>query len=348
MNNNKRSIMNNFKKVGLTALAGTLAATSASAVDYAMTGGLTTTFVTQDSPTSAESVNGKGLGVATDLTFKASGELDNGFTVDYTMVVDTDGALSNTSSQMAVGMGGMGSFHINNKFGSKANGIDDVMPNAYNETWDGHSPDNPSFFGSSTTAGSVDYRIPPLEIAGATINASYTYDPSAGAAPATKGAVAATSVDGDAMTLTMDHESGVSIGGGVENLSDEQGKTLGSGTSRSTVYVKYANGPLTVGYQEAYNNVVNATGVEGADQEAEFWAIAYTAGDMSFSYGESTLMTKGVSDTAAGAEIELESIQASYTMGAMTLSASLNETSNTGGTAGQKYEETQIAVSFAF
>ncbi len=348
MNINKRSTMNNFKKAGLTALAGALAATSANAVDYAMTGGLTTTFVTQDSPTSAESVNGKGLGVATDLTFKASGELDNGFTVDYTMVVDTNGALSNTSSQMAVGMGGMGSFHINNKFGSKANGIDDVMPAAYNETWDGLSADNPSFFGNLTTAGSVDYRIPAIELAGATINASYTYDPSANAAPASKGAVAATSVDGDAMTLQIDHESGVSIGGGVETVNDGQGKTLASDTERTTAYVKYSNGPLTVAYQEAYNNVVNATGVEGADQEAEFWGISYTAGDMSFSYGESTLMTKGVSNTAAGAEIELESIQASYTMGAMTLSAALSETANTGGTAGAKYEETQIAVSFAF
>ena len=340
--------MNNFKKVGLTALAGALAATSANAVEYAMTGGLVATFVTQDSPSDTEATNGKGLGVATDLTFKASGELDNGFTVDYMMAVDTDGALSNTSSQMAIGMGGMGSFHINNKFGSKANGIDDVMPVAYNETWDGLSPDNPSFFGSSTTNGSVDYRIPAVEMAGMTINASYTYDPSAGAAPAGKGAVATTSVDGDAVTVQIAHESGVSIGGGIENVNDPQGKTLGSDTSNQTGYITYSNGPLTVGYQEAYKNAVNATGTEGADQEAEFWGIAYTAGDMSFSYGESTLQTKGVSNTAAGAEIELESIQAAYTMGAMTLSASLNETSNTGGTAGDKYEETQIAVSFAF
>ena len=81
-------------------------------------------------PTGAETVNGKGLGVATDLTFTAAGELDNGHTVNYMMAVDTDGALSNTSSQLTYGMGSMGTLQLNNKGGSKANGIDDITPNA--------------------------------------------------------------------------------------------------------------------------------------------------------------------------------------------------------------------------
>jgi len=49
---------------------------------------------------------------------------------------------------------------------------------------------------------------------------------------------------------------------------------------------------------------------------------------------------------------ELEAIQASYTMGAMTIMASLSEGSNIGatasGAAGQNYEETSIAVNFSF
>ena len=55
-------------------------------------------------------------------------------------------------------MGSLGTVQVNNVAGSKANGIDDVMPNAYEETWDSLSPDNPSFFGSSTGSGSIDYR----------------------------------------------------------------------------------------------------------------------------------------------------------------------------------------------
>ena len=45
---------------------------------------------------------------------------------------------------------------------------------------------------------------------------------------------------------------------------------------------------------------------------------------------------------------KLESLQATYTMGAMTLGAALAETSNAGGTAGRTYEETELSVSFAF
>ena len=77
------------------------------------------------------------IGTATDLAFKASGELDNGFTVDYFMGIDTHKALSNTSSFMTVGMGSLGTIRVNNDAGSQANAIDDVTPHAYNETWDG-------------------------------------------------------------------------------------------------------------------------------------------------------------------------------------------------------------------
>ena len=288
--------MNNFKKIGVSALAGSLAMTAAHAAEYSMSGDAIIKYASIDSPTAGgQASNGKGFGVDTDLYFTASGETEQGWTVSFFQAANTHTAWSNSSSQVTIGMGSMGTVQFNNVVGSKANGIDDVMPAAYNETWDGLSADNPSFFGNLTTAGSVDYRIPAIELAGATINASYTYDPSANAAPASKGAVAATSVDGDAMTLQIDHESGVSIGGGVETVNDGQGKTLASDTERTTAYVKYSNGPLTVAYQEAYNNVVNATGVEGADQEASFMGIAYTAGNLTVSYGESDLAVKAVS-----------------------------------------------------
>ena len=54
----------------------------------------------------------------------------------------------------------MGTLQFNNIAGAKANGIDDVMPAAYNETWDGLTlaGNNPSFFGSSTASGSIDYN----------------------------------------------------------------------------------------------------------------------------------------------------------------------------------------------
>ena len=76
-------------------------------------------------------------------------------------------------------MGSLGTLQVNNKAGSKANAIDDITPHAYNETWDGLSTVNPSTFGSRTSSGSLDYRIPAQELMGLTLNASVTLDPNA-------------------------------------------------------------------------------------------------------------------------------------------------------------------------
>jgi len=335
--------MNNIKKIGLSALAGSLAVTSANAFDYTVSGGATLAYSSVDAPALAESVNGKGIGLATDLTLAGNGELDNGYTVDWFMALDTDGAVSNTSGTLALGMGSLGTLQWNNKFGSKANGIDDVMPAAYNETWDGLSTadSNPSFFGSATSQGSIDYRAPAFEMSGLTANLAFTYDMSANEGPATKGGVGTTSVAGKAVVLELSHESGLSVGAGQEEVDD--GGVNGGDEESVTAYIKYAMGPITVGYQEAYQN----TGNGGQDLEAEFMGIAYTAGDLSVSYGESTKTSHAIGATTS-VDTDLESIQAAYTMGAMTISAAMSETSNVDGTANQNYEENEIAVSFAF
>ena len=335
--------MNNIKKIGLSALAGSLALTSANAFDYTVSGGATLAYSSVDAPSLPEASNGKGIGLATDLTLAGNGELDNGYTVDWFMVLDTNGAVSNTSGTLALGMGSLGTLQWNNKFGSKANGIDDVMPVAYNETWDGLSTadSNPSFFGSATSQGSIDYRAPAFEMSGMTANLALTYDMSANEGPAAKGGVGTTSVAGKAVVLELSHESGLSVGAGNEQVDD--GGTKGGDEDSVTAYIKYAMGPITVGYQEAYQN----TGNGGQDLEAQFMGIAYTAGDLSVSYGESTKTSHAIGATPS-VDTDLESIQAAYTMGAMTISAAMSETSNVDGVANQKYEENEIAVSFAY
>ena len=77
-------------------------------------------------------------------------------------------------------------------------------------------------------------------------------------------------------------------------------------------------------------------------------AIAYTAGDVSVSYGESSLTNHGTAASATQVSRELDSIQISYTMGAMTIAGAVAETSNSGGIAGQTHEESELSVSFAF
>ena len=341
--------MKNITKVGLSALAGSLVMVSANAVDYSISGGLQTVYSTQDSPTSTEATNGKGLTTQTDLSFNASGELDNGFTVSSFMFLDTGGNVSNTSAQMTFGMGSLGTLQINNRYGSKANAIDDVTPHAYNETWDGLAPAamNHSSFGSRTMHGSLDYRIPTQELMGVTVNASVTLDPNANEAEAIKDSVGTTSVSGTAYTLQLAHESGLEIGGGMENVEDDAGVVKGTGTEAVTGYIKYSAGGFTAAYQETYTNSVNGTSVEGADVEEEMYGVAFTSGDVTVSYAEGSKQTKGVSDTVVGVKKESESLQIAYTMGAMTIAAAMSE--STGETAAtDKYEENTLSFNFAF
>ena len=356
----KGKIMNNFKKIGLSALAGSLAMVSASAVEYTMSGEIASSFQTKKGDTAAnnEAASGKGFGTETDLTFTANGELDNGFTVDMLMGVNTAAALSNSSSQVTLGMGSLGAVRLNHIGGSSANAIDDVMPNAYQEVWDGLSDgSNPSFFGDMNSSGSIEYRTPAVEYSGVTISGSLLYDPNsasqsttaspAGGANGVRG-VGATSVSGQSATIKLTHALGIEVGGGIEQADDDSGLAGVMGnTSQQTGYVKYTMGPLSVGYQESYNNNRHATGIVGKDESATLTGIAYTSGDLTVSYGEATLEQKAISATAATEE-DFESIQAAYTMGAMTISAAISETTGVGGVSTQEFESNTLAVSFAF
>ena len=150
--------MNKLKTIGISALAGSMALTAANAVEYSVSGDARVTYSSTSEPKGTQADSGKGIGVDTDLGFTASGELDNGYTITFFQSVDTDSALTNSSSQVTMGMGSLGTIQVNNVAGAKANGIDDVMPNAYEETWDSLSPDNPSFFGSSTGSSWSNYE----------------------------------------------------------------------------------------------------------------------------------------------------------------------------------------------
>jgi len=335
--------MNNFKKIGLSALAGSLAMVSANAAEMSVTGEAQAVWSSaQGNENATEASNGKGIGVDTDLAFSASGELDNGWTVSVSHVLDTDADVSNSSTQMAVGMGSLGTLQFNDVGGASSNGIDDVLPFAYEEPWDG-TPGTSEFniFGSAVNKGSLTYKLPAVEMMGATISATVDYDPQANVAAPIAGEVGADGASGEAFTVAIAHESGLTIGGGNMSVGDTDART---GEQAATGYVKYSNGPITFGYQEFYYNAPSGA----ADTDGDGYAIAYSAGDMTVSYGVQTEQTNAISATAALEEEEMTAIQAAYTMGGMTVAASLYESENIEGVAGVKYEETELSVSFAF
>ena len=105
--------MNTLKKIGLSALAGSLVAVSAHAGEMAVTGGLTATYATKsgDSGTATDD-HGRGFSTATDITFTGNAELDNGWTVSG-FVTQLEGMGAVSSSQMTITMGDMGKLKVN-------------------------------------------------------------------------------------------------------------------------------------------------------------------------------------------------------------------------------------------
>jgi len=341
---------------GMGALAGSLAMTSANAVDYVLAGDAAMAYAGETANTST---GGEGFSLDTSLYFDAAGSLDNGWDVSFSMDFDNEsGTVSNTSTQGAVTMGSMGTIQINQIGGSATNAIDDVTPSAWEEAYGmgaladgtGHNVGGDAgFFGSSTNSGSIQYTAPAFETAGATVTASIVYDPNANIGTTSFNGTN-TGETGMGYVLKVAHESGLELGAGLETVESDNNTGTAAGRESKdeesvTGYAKYAFGPISVGYQQSYQDSLDGK----ADYEATMYSIAYTSGDMSVSFGDTETITKGASATAERTT-DADAIAISYSMGSMTIQAQRSEQTRTvAGTAGgTDLDETGIKVSFAF
>jgi len=341
--------MNNFKKIGLSALAGSMAMVSAHAVDATVkveSQAIYSTAQGNEPGADAEKLNGKGIALDTDLHFTASGELDMGWTVSVAHVLDTSATVANSSTQMAVGMGSLGTVQFNHIGGAASNAIDTVLPQAYEEPWDpGAGTNEGNIFGAALNKGSVTYKAPTFSLPmGMTLDLAADYDPNANQIAPAAGGVGVDAASGEAFVAKLAHDSGFTLGAGTMSVGNTSSAGAGAGEDGVTGYALYSNGGLSIGYQEFdYSAAAGA-----ADSDGSGYALAYTAGDVTISYSVMDEQTKAIGSTAALEEEEVSAFQAAYTMGGMTVAASLYEADNIEGVAGQKYEETELSVSFAF
>ena len=158
--------MNKITKIGFTALAGSLVATSAFAGSMSVSGSAKVTYASNGT----ERVNGNPYSNSKGITFSGSGELDNGFTVStgYTM---SDAAFS--SSYVSLDMGDAGTLSLMNSTAlAGIDKFDDVMPTAGEEVWDDVDADDNGVVGT-TSANAIGYEVSAM---GLTISASYAKD----------------------------------------------------------------------------------------------------------------------------------------------------------------------------
>ena len=124
---NKEINMKNITKVGLSALAGALAITSANAGEMSMSGSMEASYTKG----SGYVTTGNPLGMDKELSITGSGELDNGTTVSYKQTVG-DAFAFNDSELVFGNVLGMADVALTST-GSPLSAIDDVTPTAFEE-----------------------------------------------------------------------------------------------------------------------------------------------------------------------------------------------------------------------
>ena len=330
--------MNAIKKIGLTALAGSLVATSVFAGELAVTGSAGMGLANQDKTT-----KGNGFSMYDEVTFSGSGEMDNGWTVAVSMQLDNNAqqAAGNNmdNRSITIGMGDAGTVMFGGHgLDSVVGGVDDVMPTAYGETWDiiSNTVDNggvtstaSTLFGAIGSAGSNNMMRydNTTAVEGLKISASYV--------PSGTGEVES-SVD---YGLEYTGYEGLTLGYAMGENNAAGGT---SNTDNDTMYVKYAYGPVTVGYQKSEIDATTATDTD----EWTAYGVTYAVSDsLSVGYAESTY-DAGSSTT----DQENSNLSVSYTQGGMTLAAGFAEEKNRGGltTAVNDVKGYDISLAFAF
>ena len=309
--------MTNFKKIGLTALAGTLAATA-----YAQAGSLSVSGTARMEyqsnkktssgvETSADTFSNNGT-----LTFSGSGELDNGYNVSYYQAL-FDGTL--TSSNVKLDMGDMGVLGMGDHNHAGIGTISDVVPNGGEQPWDdigthgGHedgvaSPHTGDRLGY-TTAGDVVVSV-------------------------------ASDFNGDGATTSIAISSSTLVDGlkVAVGLADVQ-STAALEDDLETYGFSYTMGSISVGAQKTKVDAETAN----SDIERDAYGI-------SFAVNENLSVGMGVSDVeydAKSNDEESTEIGAVYTSGGMTVGLQNITKDGINGTA-VDHEMTELQLTFAF
>ena len=319
--------MNNFKKIGLSALAGSLVAFSAHAGELSATGSASLNI--SDGDTNGTAISGNQFSMGDSVTFSGSGEMDNGMTISVSYEYDGDAvgtASTWDSHSMTLDTNGMGTITFAGHGGSSAmSAIDDVTPNAYEESWDGVAgADTGTLVDGSSGENMFTYTSP--SFSGATITMAYLN---------ASDAVTDVSYSDFAIAYSPEMVDGLTVGYGQGDTEE----TTGTEIEDTAMYVKYTYGSVTVAYQENESDGPAATD----DIDFEAFGISYAVSDnltIAYNQSESVVGTTGTQEASG--------ISASFTSGGMTIAGMMNDVDNVAGVAANDTEGYELNLSFAF
>jgi len=349
--------MNKLTKVGCSALCGSLAAISAAnAGALTATGGADLTFTSL-----GQAVTGQPIGLGSNVTFKGSGELDNGWAIDLTIANANGGAFS--AANVTIDMQGLGKFNVNQ--GNSGNGIaamDDKMPTAWEEAWGAGASGGVKLVLGSGASQNVMYTTPTA--LGTTVTLTYAreYGASDVNDKSTKSADNINGASYDA-TLNINPSLGTEILSGLNMYAGastiERRLAAGGATGSTDAYeavggITYDLGPVSLGWMASglYDGVQTGSVYNGYKNVA--YGVAFNVNDdLSISYGkyESRKATYANDIVLGGPDdrnVVVESMQAAYTMGGASFRIADTNVDNNLWSAGDDRSATTISLGLAF
>ena len=326
--------MNNFKKIGLTALAASLVSVSANAGSMSVSGSAKLNV----EGFSGEELNaGKGYTMGNQLTFSGSGELDNGLTVSLSFVQD-NGESTFDSHSLTISSDTMGTLKFNAEGGTTAaNNIDGSAAGDIWDAFDGLTNASGQTGNSLATTEAVTatagdnafmYTSPEL-MDGLTLVGSY----------APQASTSETRASGTGLGLNYTGIDGLTINYARADIVNSTKALSGDST---VMKASYAYGPVTL----TYSNMEGDLDTADKDYELTSYAVSYTVSDeLSVTYGMEDAEQEG-----ATADAEYEKLSLSYVTGGMTISAAMMEAENAnfGTASNQDIEKWTLGASFAF
>lgn len=358
--------MKNIIKATLVLLASVAVSTVTYAGDLAVTGTAKATFGFQSSDNTAAATEGdKGIGIANEIDFTASGEMDNGFTWKYQVQFDPgstttqgDGAVDDSRLEIGTGYGTIGIYNTEGGLGQEF----------------GHAAG--AAYGAALDSGDDQGLINDLDIS---TYSNIQYHTPAGLLPLNTSFKVAYAPSDDT-TINSSNARGSATGVGFSDVTQYQIKTspidglnifadyIDFSSAKNVVSHKqeggslgatFAYGPVTLGAVKTVSqNAFDATQdtLAAADIESAIThkaAIGFAVNDdLSISYSryksQQKLLDSLVDQRNANEALMGESYQAAYSVGGMTLGISRDLVENADYTINKDEKETLASIKIAF
>ena len=329
--------MTNLKKVGLSALAGSLVAFSANAVDMSVTGTAEVTYTTVGGSTNN---TGNPFGANNSVSFSGSGDVGVG-TATITRTINDSNNGEWLSAWMTLDMGAMGKLSLDS-VGGDLEGLgpkDDILPTAYEEVWTGVSSSGVSGAASNDTIGYSN------SFGGVTLSLARTGGGTANTGDGTsEGGGVTSSISDYSISAAVPYVEGLTlqVAKSTTNFS-----AAGENDDTSMVsHILYSAGPVSVGYR--YAEFADGT-EDSTHHNMEGYALAFNVNDeLAISFATQDKEYDTPATTANNTTETSDAINASYTMGAMTFRGTFGESDSTGGVSGTTDEHMELSMLLAF